>query len=91
MGILFFFAVDAKRRDVKYYFLRSWARKCKFNLAQQEQNCYFAPAAKNKLFGCTYSSILHHEAGKIRNAENHRYISGRGEDKAMMIVILGNL
>ena len=33
------------------------------------------------------NSILHHEAGKVKNAQNHREIDGRGEAEGSKPVV----
>ena len=37
------------------------------------------------------NSILHHEAGKVKNAQNHREIGSRGEAEGSKPVIWGIL
>ena len=60
----------------------------------EQENCSFSEPKQtffcvNKLLSESTNSILQYEAGKIKNAQNHRCISAGGEAEGSKTVISG--
>ena len=70
-------------------FLRSRAQKWQFSLAQREQNCYFAPAAKKKIFQDPISNVKFSVESKSElriGVQNKEKLGNRKEAKISVLI-----